>query len=235
MSVATIEASIKSHLLTFAILGVLIVGGIYGVEALIAKHDAANASKYEAILAAQVAQTTVLQQQLKTDEANWQLVMAQLLAQNAQLSQTIAQRNVQNVQKQKEDASLTAQAAAQKLAQQTNAGPKDVVAGPNDDITITLPIARSIVGSLDLLPILQANLLDTQRQLSNETELFNNSQANVAEQAKLIESQKVQMVDQAKAYTAEITLVKAQARKSKLKWFGIGVIVGMIGGHIAGF
>ena len=46
---------------------------------------------------------------------------------------------------------------------------------------------------------------------------------------------KVQNDDESKACKAEVADIKAQARKSKLRWLGVGIIIGFIGAHLAGF
>ena len=223
---------LTQHLVALVIVIVLTFGGIYFVESLVAKHDAANSAKYEQILAAQTQQTETLQKQLSTDEANWAQVEVQLLAQNAQLTHQISQRNQVVAVQVKADATLSAAQSAVRITQQTSAGPGEVVA-TGDAVTLDLPIARAITTDLDRLSLAQADLADTQTQLVNETQIATDAKADAANEKNLIAAQDVELADQKKYYTAQITTLNANARKGKLKWFGIGFIVGFVSGTTA--
>jgi len=219
------------HLFTLAIVGVLVIASVYGVEKLIYAHDSQTSAKYNAIVAAQTQQTQILQKQLQTDEASWAQVEAQLLAQNAQLTQQITARNQAVAAQVKNDATLSTQQAAARIAQQTNAAPGEVVASAND-VTIDLPITRIITSDLDQLPVAESDLADTTSQLKNETQIATNAQSDATEAKKVVAAQVTQLADQDKACKAEVATVRSDARKGKLKWFFIGVFTGFIGGHL---
>jgi hypothetical protein len=220
------------HIILLAIAAGLVFGAVYFVENLISKHDVANAAVTAKILATQEEQTKAIQTQLTTDESHWTQIEQTLLAQNAQLTKTIENEHVQIEKQRTVDATLTAQEAATRLAQQTQAKSGEVVA-QGDNIVLDLPITRSIVSDLDLLVGTQAELQNTQTQLKNETTIAGNDQTNINEQAALITSLKTQNADQIKSCSAQIAVVKAKDRKSKIKWFFSGVIVGFIGKRLA--
>ena len=222
---------LTQHLIALAIVAGLAFGGVYFVENLVAKHDAQTSAKYEVILAAQTAATQTLQKQLSTDEANWAQVEAQLLAQNAQLTKQISQRNQAAAVQVQADASLSAAQSAIRIAQQTNSGPGEVVA-TGDTVTLDLPISRVITADLDRLFVAQADLADTQKELVNETQIATDAKADAASEKTVIAAQDVELADQKKSYEAQITTLKAENRKSKLKWFGLGFVAGFITGHI---
>ena len=223
-------AYLKHHAILLAVVGMLILGGVYGVENLVARHDANNDAKWQSILAAQTAQTQVLQKQLSTDEQNWAQIQASLLAQNANLAADLAKISQKTQEDVKHDATLSAQEAATRLSQQTGATSGEVVVQGNA-VVLDLPITRRIVGDLDLLAGTQATLSDTQKQLTNETVLFTNSQADLSETKKLVDSQQTQLTDADKACKAEVAAIKAKHRKTIVKvalaclsiGFGIGV------------
>ena len=223
---------LTQHLVALAIVVGLAFGGVYFVENLISKHDAANSAKYEQILALQTAQTQTLQKQLSTDEANWAQVEAQLLAQNAQLTKQISQRNQAAAVQVQADASLSAAQSAIRIAQQTNSGPGEVVA-TGDTVTLDLPISRVVTADLDRLFVAQADLADTQKELVNETQIATDAKADAASEKNVIVAQTAELADQKKSYEAQITTLKAENRKSKLKWFGIGYVAGFISGATA--
>ena len=219
------------HLILLAVAAGLVFGAVYFVENLISKRDDATASKYAAILATQTAQTQAVEKQLATDEANWTQVEQTLLAQNAQLSKSIANENAVVAKQRQTDATLTAQQTADRLSQQVKAAPGEITANGNSVIA-DLPIARSIVSNLDLLVGTQSELADTQTQLKNETTVAANAQSDVAAQANVIVGLKATNADEIKACSAQVTAIKASARKGGLKWFLRGFVTGLVTGII---
>ena len=230
--VTTIEKDytwVKAHILALVLSLVLILGtaagAVYGVESLIAKHDLAAEQRADAKLTVIVAAANDSLQ--KSNAVNQQLLqmISQLQAQNTQLAKSVAQRNAQNAQQQKIDASLNAKDAATRLSAQTQSSPGEITVTGND-VVLDLPVTRRIIADEDALVTTTANLKDTTTQLANETALFNKSQEANAAQAKSITDLQAQNVGQAAACAAEVKTVKAQARKSKWKYF--------LGGYIAG-
>lgn len=211
MSLLSIETSIKSHLVSIVFMGLLIFGGVYGTESLVAKHDAQNDAKWSAILSTAQAKSA-------SDEAQFQVTLAQITAQNTQLAQAITQRDAALAAIVKADATLTAAQTAIKLGGTT--------IDPNS-VTLPLDTARNLTAQVDSIPVLKANLVD-------ETKIAQGLQTALDSQTTVVTDLKTQLVDSDKACKAQVADVKAKARKSKLKWFGIGFIAGLIGGHAAG-
>jgi hypothetical protein len=215
-------------------IGVLLValicfGSIYGVESLISRHDAENASKYEKILSEQAAQTKTLQQQLADDVAANAQRDASYQRTIAQLSQGIIQRNADAQKQQKADASLDASSAAQRLSQQTQSTGEIAVAENN--VVLDLPIARRVVSDLDSLVVVQGNLADTQAQLKAQQGLTADAQTEASDAQQVIAAQASQLTEQDKVCKEKLTAANAAARKGKLKWFGIGFLTGFVAGH----
>jgi hypothetical protein len=210
---------VKHHLILIVIVGLLVYGGVFGVESVVAKHDALKDAQWKAVVAAD-------QQRLATDEANWQQQFAALSAQNTQLLKAMEARDAAAAIQQKKDASLSATEAAQRLSEQTKAAPGEVTAQGNN-LLVDLPISRGIVTSLDQLPAVQADLADTKTQLANETTIAGNAQKDVADL-------KQKSIDQDKACQAQIADVKSQARKSKTKIATIALGVGIVVARLLG-
>src|ERR1700677_970042 len=135
---------IQQHLLALVLVALLIGGAVYGVEGIIARHDAANDSKYAALLATQTAQTKTLVQQLSDFEAQATVRDQQYQATIASLAQTINTRNANAKKQAQVDANLDVSAAAARLAQQTQAAAGEVTVS-NNDVLVDLPITRRIV------------------------------------------------------------------------------------------
>jgi len=233
--VAAVKADyswIIHHLILLTITGVLVLGGIYGVESLVAKHDADTASKYTAVLAAQTQQNQSVEAQITAQEAHFQEIEKALLAQNAQLSKTIVEENASIAKQRQTDATLTAQQTADRISQQVKATPGEITASGNNVIA-DLPSARSIASNLDLLSGVQSDLVSTQTQLVNETTIDTNDKATIGQQTTLIAGLKSENVDEVKSCSAQIAVIKSTARKNTIKTFLKGYVVGFVSGVLA--
>ena len=228
MTEATVADYIKHHIALLVIVALLIFGGVYGVESLIASHDVANAVKYEQILQEQQKQTAVLQAQLETRETEWQAQNQAALATIQKLSSGITQRTQQLDQTKQQNATLTTSQLSDKLTHQTGANPGEITATA-DTINIDLPTAIHIADRFDEYQTLTLNYADVQTQLSQEKTIAANLQQDVTDTKGVVTAKDVELADQKKSYEAQISQVKADARKSKARWFGLGVIVGFIG------
>lgn len=220
----------KLHAILFALAAISIIGGVYGVETLVAQHDAATNAKWQTILATQTAQTVALQKQLTQDEATWAQIQAQLLAQNAKLANAVLTRDSQTQRKVTQDATLDAAGAASNINSHVQNG--SAVAQSNN-VVLPLDTARGVAASLDLLPTVQADLADTKTQLANEVKLVAGDAADIDEQKKLVLAQQQTLVDAQKKAASDLSVCRAKARKGKLKWFGIGYVAGFVSGVTA--
>jgi hypothetical protein len=205
VSLLTIEASIKSHLVGIVTVMVLIAGSVYGVNSLIEKHDEKNDAKWSAIIAQDQAKTNA-------DEAQLQQTLAAALAQNASLSAQMAQRDV---------------ALAKVVASIRTAAPsvvaKDLGGTSPDPTTVSLPIdtARNIDTQLAMLPVVEANLAD-------ETTKFNNDEKIIAGDKLVITDLQTQLsnfVPVDKPCASQISTLKAKQHKTLFK---VATIVGII-------
>lgn len=235
--VATIQKDwswLVSHLILLAVVGLLVAGAVYGVDSIVARHDAARSTQFAQILATQAAQTKTLQQQLAADEAATAVRDAQYQATIAQLSKSIQVRDANAQKQQQTDATLDSVSAASRLAAQTGAQPGEItVAG--DNVTLDLPITRRVVAVFDELSVAQADLQDTQNQLTAQTGLTADANTKLVDADKVITSQTAQIADGVKSCNAQIKTLNAKHRRGIIKAFFAGVVVGFFGAHAAGF
>lgn len=224
---------LKTHLLLLIIVVLLAFGSLYGIESIIAKHDTANSDQWKAILQAQTIQTQSIADKLAADEKTWAQQTAAQQAIISQLASSIVQRNNVLAGRIKQDSTLSATEAAQRISQLTAAQPGEVTA-QGDTVQLDLSVSRTVTTDLDRLPVVQADLTDTQKQLSAQTVITTVLQSDIDDKQKLIDAMKTEAVDADKSCKAEITSVKASARKSKLKWFGIGFLIGLVSAHFIG-
>jgi hypothetical protein len=107
----------------------------------------------------------------------------------------------------------------------------------SNGVTVNEQGVRDTVSQLELVPILQGNLADETRLAQNYQQEAERSDVLVGLQSTQIAGLNTQIVDQTKACTAQVSAVKADARKGKVKWFKIGYVAGLVSGwlgHAAG-
>jgi flagellar biosynthesis chaperone FliJ len=221
---------LKSHLAFLAVVAALVAGSVYGVDSLIAKHDAAREAKDTQILNLVTSQTNDLKARMTSDEA---AATARDLQYNqiiSELSSTITKQNQQLQQQVKVNSTLTSQQTARAISDKTKAQAGQVTTS-GGNVVLDLPEARTINSSLDMLATAQAQIVETQKQLSAQIALTVDANMTVANGKKVIDSQTQQIAAASKVCTDEISVIKAQARKSKFKFFVAGVVVGLVGGH----
>lgn len=217
---------IAHHLiLVGALIGVLFLG-VYGVETLIEKHDEKKAQQANVALQVVVDQVKKLEDHQSQNDA----AVAQREAARDALIQslvaTIAKRDAALDQQIKKNATLTAQQAAARLSEQYKAQPGEVIAS-GDTVVADLPLARSFVNTFDQLTVCSANYSDTQKQLAAEQARTSDLKTQVADRDATIVGKNTELGKQKDKYEADIKVIKDKARKSKLKWFGTGVVTGL--------
>jgi hypothetical protein len=218
---------IITHSILLALVGTLTLGGIYGVENLISKHDDATAAKYAAIADAQVKQNATFQQQVQQQIAILAAQNQQLIAANAQLASSLAARS-------KVEKEVPVQTANLSLAE-TAAALKGTVEGNN--VSLTLPVAQDVLTQVQLVPLLQQDKLDLSKEVDNQSDIAKNNLAEYTQEKAAHDSDNKANAAVILANKKEIAAVKADARKGKIKWFVIGYVSGLISGialHAAG-
>ncbi len=236
---STIIATVKkdwtwltSHIILLIIVVGLMVGAVYFVDSIVARHDAENSSKYSAILAEQVTQTKNLQNQLTADEAASAQRDVQYQAIISSLAQNIQKRDANAKKQQTTDAGLDVAGTASRLAEQTEATSGEITTSGNN-VVLDLPIARRVVVDLDALPAAKADLDDAQKQLEAQNVLTADAIKDASDAKKVIAAQTLTLADSTKSCNAQISTLKANARKSKIKIFFVGFVSGFISGVTA--
>ena len=223
---------ILKHLVILAIAACLVVGGVYFVDSEIAKHDAATEARYSLVLQQQIATTKAVEDKLDADTAQHALE-AQAYQQQIAADQV--------AMKQRDDlmkvliakiGTMTAPQVVADLQPKLRQGTATVL---NDGVKLDLPAARDVDAQITEGANAKADLTTTQANLAKETTIATNATADLATAKTAIAAEQTKNTDQVKACAAEVATVKAQARKGKLKWFGIGYIAGFISGIAAHF
>lgn len=221
-------AWLKTHIVLLVIVIGLVFGSVYGVENMLAKHDAATEAKYSLVLAQQTAQATALADQLKSDEANWTQLSSQLNAQNQIQQQQIAARDKQISILLSKINTLQPPEIVADLQPKLHAGNATVLP---DGVKLDTEAARDMDKQITQGAAAAADLVNTKIELANETTLAVTANKNLSDAGAAVTALQKQNADQVQACAAEVKTIKAQARKSKIKFFLAGLVIGVIGGH----
>jgi hypothetical protein len=242
-TITTIEKDltwIRGHilvaLLTVALIVGSIIGGISLFENMVERHDARVAQAQLQKEGVDTATTTAFMAALTQDRA------ANAVRDTAQaaLIQTLvgqmAQQHAQTAQQIKTDATLDAKAAAERLVLQMKASPTDVTVN-NDLVTLTLPLTRNVVTSLDLLPQAQSDVTNLQGQLGAQKILTSDAKTENADAQKVIAADKVELIAAIKADNAACVVstnaaVDKQASKDRKRSLWVMLLGAIAGGFI---
>lgn len=234
MDDATVIAKVKSdlswlqrheHIILALIGGIVLWFAIGKVDQLIINHDAANLSQAKVTADAQAKANATLAAQVVQDTADRKALEEKLAAQNDKLEQaTITLANAL-AQRQKTDATLP---------------PNELVARwntlvPSANVTIsangeTLPNSGAVatVQQLEQVPVLSSQLENERTENENSKKVIAADDASIALLNTRITGLDNQIADNAKVCKAQVALVKAEARKSKRRWFLIGYVAGFL-------
>ena len=194
------------------------------------------------------AQTQVAMQQLadqKAKDAQDATQVAQLNAQyqqlvvlvteeNAQLAAAIAQRNAGLQKQQAADQQMTPPQLATRWGDLVSAKPGDIKVATDGNLEVTEPVALNTVEQLEQVPVLTLNLAnETSVATANQQEAEKANALNSALVVQVGDLQTTITKDDA-ACKAQVASVKADANKSKVKWFKIGFVTGFISGLFTG-
>jgi len=193
----------------------------------------ARATVAEQTLAAQKAQDAQNQAQIVQLTQQYQQLTQVLATQNASLAASIASRRQAQAVQVTRDAHLAPSALATRLESMGNAPVGSVTVTPTG-LALTEQAAVTVTETLEAVPVLQADLKDTQAVLQTSEATVAKANDLIAEQAKQITGLNLAAKDADAVCKAQIAAVKAEARKGKIKAFKWGVLVGFVGGLFAG-
>jgi hypothetical protein len=184
------------------------------------------------VVAAQKAQVDADLAQAKTLLGVYQQSLAQSQQQNLQLTAQINSRNLALTSQQNNDKVIVQSNPSQFAQRWATLIDNPDVQDTDKGFQVGPTAALATVQSLEQVPVLQADLKDEQAKTANLQSTVDASQKLVDQGKITVDGLQVQIKDQQAECTAQVASVKADARKSKLKWFGIGFVVGFVAGHI---
>ena len=191
------------------------------------QHKATQAEK---VLDVQKAKNDADLASAKVLLATYQDQLATAAKEIASLTSAQASRDKVVVVQQKADAQLAPNDLA--LRWQGLVGDSGVIPGATG-YEVSNTAAVDTVVNLEQVPVLKADLADEQSKTAALQKDVASANDLIGQGKVVVSGLQTQIVDQTKACTAQINVVKAQARGGKLKAFGIGYGLGLVTGLVA--
>ena len=140
----------------------------------------------------------------------YQQMVTAILAQNTALANSMKQREVVVQQQQKVDQTLPLPDLALRWEKLLNLQPKEIQ-NTDKGLNVSEGASRTTVQTLELVPVLQANLKDSQTVSSNKDKQIDGLNGIVTGKDKQIDGLKVELQDKDKACVAQLDLEKTKA------------------------
>ncbi len=234
MNTTDIETKIKSDLswlqrhekLVLTVLAGLVLWFAIGkIDTLIINHDNANLQQAKVVAQVQEEKNQALVEQVTKDRLAYDALAAKIEARDTQLQQMQVQLIAALTKQQQVDRTMT----PTELTQRWNVlVPEAAVSITNGHVTLPDSGARATVIELEKAPVLTQELSAKTEELSNAKSLLQASGQQVTTLNDLVSGLQLKAQDDAKVCSAQISVVKAEARKSKRRWFVIGFVTGFL-------
>jgi hypothetical protein len=222
----TISEVFKTHerlVLALIAAGVLWMG-IGKIDTLIQHHDDANLKQAQVIAAKDAVNNAAIAAQAASDKAAFDALQAKLQAQDAALIQANVALATALTKQQKVDATLP---PTDLMARWNTLVPNAGVSVSNGQAVIPMTGAVATVQQLEIIPVQQEKITNDQALIANGNALAIAQTKHVNDLTAEVTGLKLQSVDDAKVCQAQIAVVKADARKSKRRWFIAGFVAGI--------
>lgn len=219
----------KHHLTLYVAAIVLALGLIYAIESRIASRAEQKYEDLKTLADQKDSSNAQFQKQIADQMAQLAMQNTQLQAANQQQTVLVSSLISQLQANKKKDATLAPNDLASRIQTLAPGGSITVV---GTAYQMDQSEAVSVAQALEEPAILKQELASDQTVITNDV-------AIIANDAKVLDSEKQSHTSDVTAIQAkldaanqEITVVKAQARKSKFKWFIAGVVTGFTLGRI---
>ena len=218
---------IESHerLLLVAVAGVVLWFGIGRVDSLIARHDNANLQQAQVVAQVQHDKTAAIAAQVAQQAAQYQALADKVQAQNAALVQANTELATALAKQQRTDASLP---PTELVNRWSTLVPQAKPTVTPSGVALDTPSAVATVQALEAVPVLTAQVSNTQKELDNAQSLVTAEGQQVVTLNTEVGSLRTQLGDNQAVCQAQIAVVRAEARKSKRRWFLVGFVTGFV-------
>ena len=202
------------HAVLYILLGIALLAGVYIFESKYADIATAKANAAEQALAVEKDHSTQLANLYAANQAQRDKDNAAFLL---SISQTQAQTRVQIIH----DKALPAPDLGHRIETITGFKQGTIMLDASQDLIVPLPLAVDIVTRLD------QGMADAQTVVQ-QAGIIKNQAGTIADQTAIIAEDKKVLTAQIDTDDRVLKAEKANARKGKLKWFGIGFVAGFI-------
>jgi hypothetical protein len=162
----------------------------------------------------------------------YQTLLSQTQSANIKLQEGIQSRDELLAAQQKKDVTLPPSALADRWSGLVG----DSGIQPNTSgFTVSDTAALATVSKLEQVPVLEQDLKDAQSKSANLQQNVDKATDLIGQGKVVVSGLQLQLQDQTKSCETQIKAVKAEARKGKLKWFGIGYLAGLTSGVVLHF
>jgi hypothetical protein len=206
------------HAVLYILLGIALLSGVYLFESKYAAIETARANQAEQALAVEKDHSTQLANLFAANQAQRDKDNAAFLL---TISQTQSQAKVQIIH----DKALPAPDLGHRIETITGFKQGTITLDSTQDLIVPLPLAVDIVTRLD------QGIADAQTVVQ-QNGIIKNQTATIADQANIIVEDKKVLKDQIDTDAKVLNAEKANARKGKMKWFGIGFVAGFVSREI---
>ena len=204
-------AWMKHHIILLAVVGVLILGGVYGVETLLANRAHEQFLQQQTILQTMVQQNKQTQEQAQAQISSLTQQNAVMAQQFATLAASIAARDAQLFKDRQQVKTLPPAQLATKLGEAAQEPAPSIDSTGN--FLAPLPLAQKSVDALITLPVLINDNADLKSQLDKETTIAANNDQKFQAEVKAHESDNNTCKQTVDTKNAQIRDLKASARK----------------------
>lgn len=223
--------SMTAHIIHLALFAAFVFGGFHIYDGIRDKYDALEATQQQKSEGVDTTAQAALLAQLQTEEANAEVRDAQQTALMQSLVAQLKASQAQTVKQIATDMTLDVKSAAQRLVDQTHYGSGDVSI-VNGDVAMSLPLTRTVITDLDLLPQAQASVTNLQGQLTAEQTIEADKAQQLTTAQQTIGADKTELVATVQADNAACQVrldTQAKAARKRSLWL---TILGVAGGAV---
>jgi hypothetical protein len=202
------------HAVLYVLLGIALLSGVYLFESKYASIETAKANAAEQALAVEKDHSAQLANLFAANQAQRDKDNAAFLL---TISQAQSQAKVQIIH----DKALPAPELGHRIETITGFKQGTVTLDSSQDLIIPLPLGQGIVALLD------QGSADAQTVIQQQG-LIKNQAATITDQANIIIEDKKVLSTQIETDAKVLKAEKANARKSKFRWFAAGFVVGFV-------
>lgn len=174
-------------------------------------------------LAVQESKNEELKALVTSQQQKYETLLSQVTAQNANLLQQLATRQVVLQKQQSVNQTSTLPELSKRWAVLLKVNPDDFSTS-DGKITVTDNIARSTVNSLEEVPVLKSNIEDQKKLTDNANTLLTGLQNVNTSLKDQVTGLNLQIVDQAKACTADKKVLEVEVKKAKRNTFLVTLV-----------